>query len=81
MFISDPDRIRIRPKVSGPYGSGSGSGSATLITVNVLIGKKIHNEGKTLSLCIYKDCSPTPPLLLEVAVAGSNHHMPLDEEK
>jgi hypothetical protein len=23
MFISDPDRIRIRPKVSDPYGSGS----------------------------------------------------------
>jgi hypothetical protein len=33
MFISVPDRIRIRPKVSDPYGSGSGSGSgsATLI--------------------------------------------------
>ncbi len=29
MFISVPDRIRIRPKVSDPYGSGSGS--ATLI--------------------------------------------------
>ncbi len=28
MFISVPDRIRIRPKVS--YPSGSGSGSATL---------------------------------------------------
>ncbi len=30
MFISVPDRIRIRPKVSDPYGSGSGSGSTTL---------------------------------------------------
>jgi hypothetical protein len=30
MLISDPDRLRIRPKVSDPYGSGSGSGSATL---------------------------------------------------
>ncbi len=28
--ISVPDRIRIRPKISDPYGSGSGSGSATL---------------------------------------------------
>ncbi len=39
MFISVPDRIRIRPKVSDPYGSGSGSGSgsATLLTpVNFL---------------------------------------------
>jgi hypothetical protein len=31
MFISDPDQIRIRPKVSAPCGSGSGSGSATLM--------------------------------------------------
>jgi hypothetical protein len=31
MFISVPDRIRIRPKVSDPYGSGSGSGFATLL--------------------------------------------------
>jgi hypothetical protein len=30
MFISVPDRIRIRQKVTDPYGSGSGSGSATL---------------------------------------------------
>ncbi len=30
MFILDPDRIRIQPKVSDPYGYGSGSGSATL---------------------------------------------------
>jgi hypothetical protein len=29
MFISVPDRIRIRPKVSDPYGSGSGSGSGS----------------------------------------------------
>jgi hypothetical protein len=32
MFI--PDRIRIRPKVSDPYGSGSGSGSATLVRMH-----------------------------------------------
>jgi hypothetical protein len=32
MFISVPDRIRIQPKVSGPYGSGSGSGSGTLVS-------------------------------------------------
>jgi hypothetical protein len=31
MFISVLDRIRIRPKVSDPYGSSSGSGSATLL--------------------------------------------------
>jgi hypothetical protein len=30
MFISVPDRIRIRPKVSDSYGSSFGSGSATL---------------------------------------------------
>ncbi len=28
-FISDPDRIRIWPKVSDSYGSGSGSGSGS----------------------------------------------------
>ncbi len=30
MFISVPDRIQIRPKVSDPYRSSFGSGSATL---------------------------------------------------
>jgi hypothetical protein len=30
MFISDPDRIWIRPKVSDPYGSGSGSATLDL---------------------------------------------------
>jgi hypothetical protein len=32
MFISVPDRIRIRPKVSDPYGSGSGSATLTQIS-------------------------------------------------
>ena len=39
-FISVSDRIRIRPKVSDPYGPGFGSGSATLIMIR---GKKLSN--------------------------------------
>jgi hypothetical protein len=37
MFISVPDRIRIRPKVSDSYGSSFGSGSATLFLNQKLI--------------------------------------------
>ncbi len=48
MFISDPDRIRIRPKVSDPYGSGSGSGSATLFNI-VLFG----NPGTILLAALF----------------------------
>jgi hypothetical protein len=46
MFISDPDRIRIRPKVSDPYGSGSGSGSgsATLVKTEFSRSKKYYKK-------------------------------------
>jgi hypothetical protein len=46
MFISDPDRIQIRPKVSDPYGSGSGSGSTTLSACAIKVEVVFINENE-----------------------------------
>jgi hypothetical protein len=50
MFISVPDRIRIRPKVSDPYGSGSGSTTllGTGFAIRIQREKITHKNRKKL---------------------------------
>jgi hypothetical protein len=59
-FISVSDRIRIRPKVSDPYGPGFGSGSATLIMIR---GKKLSNLHFFL-VAYWLIFSPNQPFML-----------------
>jgi hypothetical protein len=43
MFISDPDQIWIRPKVSDPYGSSSGSATLAATVRHLLTNAKVDN--------------------------------------
>jgi hypothetical protein len=52
MLISDPDRIRIWPKVSAPYGSGSGHHPPPHPHLNPQMASGFQMPPPPLTLCV-----------------------------